>query len=442
MATLLTEYTFLATGGSASRTAPARWADWHNIKEFGAVGDVVTDDTAAIQAAVDWTSNDGRGTIYFPPGTYKVTGVISLPLGSGSVSLCLSGDGDASVITGNVNGFIFDRFQPDYQTGAFTKTIVIEKLKVANTNTSSTTGAIRLGATQFTAVRDCTISGALGLVYNENDLGPSEPAFPNASSFPFQAMNCRIIPISGSIISGSCGIATGNQGTIVNCDVSGYDRGIACIGAPSSAYIVGGMVSDCNYGVFAGNDQFGDSYGAGVVLHGTRLINNNTAGMHLGPASLTAMGVVISGNGGQYGIYCSGGGGTVQSSFVGCIASGSFSIAAITVDDGPAQAGGAGDKINTFIGCSASNSGAGVAWQMPVNAPSARFMACNNPSPLVTFTTLPVTTGDWYHPVDGDEYLISDSPTVTVGNFWAAVTVGGDSNIVKVRRSGSDWRIV
>lgn len=47
-----------------------------NIKDFGAVGDGVTDDTAAIQAAVTYTDTVEYRQIYFPNGTYRVTASI------------------------------------------------------------------------------------------------------------------------------------------------------------------------------------------------------------------------------------------------------------------------------------------------------------------------------------------------------------------------------
>lgn len=43
-----------------------------NVASFGAKGDGATDDTAAIQSALDWLKDSG-GTIHFPLGTYKVT---------------------------------------------------------------------------------------------------------------------------------------------------------------------------------------------------------------------------------------------------------------------------------------------------------------------------------------------------------------------------------
>lgn len=43
-----------------------------NVKWFGAVGDGVTDDTTAIQAAIDAVEVVGGGTVFFPAGTYRI----------------------------------------------------------------------------------------------------------------------------------------------------------------------------------------------------------------------------------------------------------------------------------------------------------------------------------------------------------------------------------
>jgi hypothetical protein len=56
---------------AVARTLQNRFADVVNVKDFGAVGDGVANDTAAIQAAL----NTGRN-IYFPAGTYMHTGGI------------------------------------------------------------------------------------------------------------------------------------------------------------------------------------------------------------------------------------------------------------------------------------------------------------------------------------------------------------------------------
>lgn len=62
---------FLQSGtGAVSRTAQAKMRDIVSVKDFGAVGDGVTDDTTAIQAAI--TANYGK-RLYFPAGNYKIT---------------------------------------------------------------------------------------------------------------------------------------------------------------------------------------------------------------------------------------------------------------------------------------------------------------------------------------------------------------------------------
>jgi Pectate lyase superfamily protein len=74
-----------------------------NVREYGAVGDGVTDDHAAVTAAITAADGAGGGTVFFPSGVYAV----SAPLGiadPGISRVCLLGDGDrASTIlaTGN-----------------------------------------------------------------------------------------------------------------------------------------------------------------------------------------------------------------------------------------------------------------------------------------------------------------------------------------------------
>jgi hypothetical protein len=49
-----------------------------SVKDYGAVGDGVTDDTAAIQAAITAVQTAGGGPLNFPAGTYKITSTINV----------------------------------------------------------------------------------------------------------------------------------------------------------------------------------------------------------------------------------------------------------------------------------------------------------------------------------------------------------------------------
>ena len=60
--------------GSVPTNVEDKLAQYVSVKDFGAVGDGVANDTAAIQAAVDAATNEG--TIYLPAGTYLVDGIV------------------------------------------------------------------------------------------------------------------------------------------------------------------------------------------------------------------------------------------------------------------------------------------------------------------------------------------------------------------------------
>lgn len=58
--------------GATARTVNDKLQECISVKDFGAVGDGVTDDTSAVHAAITYAKAQ-RGAVFFPVGTYRVT---------------------------------------------------------------------------------------------------------------------------------------------------------------------------------------------------------------------------------------------------------------------------------------------------------------------------------------------------------------------------------
>ena len=85
------------------RTLQQKLDDFANVKDFGAVGDGTTDDTAAINRAMAnlitlETTGKEKRQLYFPGGKYKVTSTIKI-----YPHITLSGDGHTSTILESQN---------------------------------------------------------------------------------------------------------------------------------------------------------------------------------------------------------------------------------------------------------------------------------------------------------------------------------------------------
>ena len=107
-----------------------------SVKDFGAVGDGVTDDTVAFQAALDYVGAlPSGGTVYVPTGTYfvgpRVENYMWLTNGSQRKNYAvlwiddnctLTGDGDSSVIK---LGFTLEDSTPNDSRGNFSTAMVV-----------------------------------------------------------------------------------------------------------------------------------------------------------------------------------------------------------------------------------------------------------------------------------------------------------------------------
>ncbi len=86
---VITTVTLILVGGlgllasvvNGQETAQPAMADTVSVRDFGAVGDGKTDDTAAFQKALDAVGKAGGGTLYAPRGNYFFAGHLNVPDG-------------------------------------------------------------------------------------------------------------------------------------------------------------------------------------------------------------------------------------------------------------------------------------------------------------------------------------------------------------------------
>lgn len=119
--------TVTAKGLISSITAGAGGVSlgWFNVKDYGAVGNGVADDTTAVQAAITALVAAGGGVLYFPKGTYLVTAKLNIA----GVSAYVMGDGiNLSVVVWDVAAGGID-FTSNYP-GSGSSTLNVDVLAV------------------------------------------------------------------------------------------------------------------------------------------------------------------------------------------------------------------------------------------------------------------------------------------------------------------------
>jgi hypothetical protein len=127
--------------GSAATNVGDKLAQTVSVKDFGAVGDGVADDTAAIQAALDVDS--GNVSVYFPKGVYIITDTILIPQNRATK---MYGDGfNPQEVTNPVEGTVVKwagvanglMFSSNVAGGANTSGLIIRDMRFDGDNIAS-----------------------------------------------------------------------------------------------------------------------------------------------------------------------------------------------------------------------------------------------------------------------------------------------------------------
>lgn len=132
--------------GAVSRVAQGKMRELISVKDFGAMGDGITDDTAAIQAAID--SRSTHVTIYLPTGRYKTTGTIYLRRNG----VRLVGDGPAATEIQYVNasgGIVFSGDINTFNSTAQYEGCALENFEVISSGSAATDASIVVDLSAF-----------------------------------------------------------------------------------------------------------------------------------------------------------------------------------------------------------------------------------------------------------------------------------------------------
>ena len=430
-----TTFQFKSTGSTTPRTQPDRLAEVKNVLDFGAdpTGANATATTAAIQAAINWTGGADRGTIYFPRGTYTVNSTLTFNYNG---NLTIRFIGESSVITGGISGFLLDRHNVNSGSPSNTPcNIVFEKLILVNTDTTVTSGCVRIGSAIGAFFRDCRFTGQQG-VTTEDSVGVS------SENILFE--NCGFSALNQSPFVGTNGIVIGGGGAIIGCDFENIDTGIVAYG--NGLHCSGNRTERMNTAWQFGFDSGGNNVGAsGFSLTSGTCEGNATAmwlrgtcsGFLIGPYEIeghnnTNSGYPVPpGENSQYGLRIDAG--MASAGVINAVSIGSqMDVASVSI-------GNASSRANVvFIGCNAlQTGGTGASWVNPTNAYTSAFINCNN-DPIWTFSQLP--TGG--NVLEGDEFNISDAHTS--GGLWGQTVTGSGGTTTRglVRWNGTNWTLV
>lgn len=235
-----TDVSFLQAGtGAVTRTVQAKLRDVVSVKDFGAVGDGVTDDAAAIQLAVNAAT--ANQIVYFPAGTY-VVGAAGIAV-TNKTGVTLLGDG-----------------------------AIIKITAISSLTTALGAATIRLSG--------CTRSGVRGLEINGNNVASTGVGLTGCTECFVDGVTVYSCGVSGQISSAGGGLRNEFTNNTVY-SAAGTSRGlwlgnVNAVDMETDIYIAGnivrnnpasGIVVSSVGGRVIGNHSRQNS-GSGIVLPG------------------------------------------------------------------------------------------------------------------------------------------------------------------------------
>jgi hypothetical protein len=225
-----------------------------SVKDFGAVGDGVADDAAAIQAAIDYAVYTSKQAVYVPAGRYKISTTLQLGYGTNFRQVMFYGDGKPYLGESTFSGTtIFGTFSD-------------APLLAVNGGRGTTIQGMTLLGLNRTWIENRDLGGlapTLDDLVVSNWVDPTLNANANSRYAPYCAI--AIDPYSGTAPSpaypnNTYGKSASSETNIQNVDITGFVVGVAIKPSNADGNADYTRLTDCAffcnvYGVSVGNTQ-------------------------------------------------------------------------------------------------------------------------------------------------------------------------------------------
>ena len=244
--------------GSVATNVEDKLAQTISVKDFGAVGDGVVDDTAAINNAILAVAVSG-GVVYFPAGKYLTQGDHSISLPALGKIVSFMGDGpDASILLCSTNDDVLTIFG---SSQCFVSQLGFDK----QTRNQLGNGLV-IKNTSYAVIEHVTCFGFLNGFYTEDCLT-------TAFIKPLARFNDIGMYLSFTTLSRP------NAITIVNPSFSLNDRWGLRVNQPATLYVLGGSIEGNGWnqtsfhgGIYIANA--GTEGGVGATIDGVHMEQN------------------------------------------------------------------------------------------------------------------------------------------------------------------------
>lgn len=214
----------------------------YNVMAYGAVGNGIADDRAAIQSAIAACTS---GIVYFPPGTYKILSTIFLKPG---VAMWGTTPFSSTIVAGANNINIFG-----YEALALTTGFEILNLGFSGGGFSSCFGIFLNGVDATRRISIVSVTNCYFALLTQG-VHPNfcanivvQNCFANVCQGGFWFAMCADVVVVGCKAQNGAGI-----GFYVTGGVGAYDQGIRLLGCSTNGQVNGLAVLDQEWGVAVG----------------------------------------------------------------------------------------------------------------------------------------------------------------------------------------------